>query len=270
MKPFIDHKSAFNSLALCAVIVMPPYIGNLPLWLLLTFAGLIAWRYHINQRRSRAPGRTLRIVLLLLMIVLVLQQFGTVFGRDAGISLLTLLLGLKFLELRTQRDYVVSTLIYYVLILGNFLYAHSIWLALYLAIAVVACTATLMQVALQTTTSAAYRFRYAGGLLIQALPLMLLMYFLFPRIHGGLWGLSGHTGVGISGMSDELRLGEFNHRINNLGRTQRERTILDGGNDGKYPHGDHQHQGTNDNHRPFSELGIVPLLFLDATFFCFG
>lgn len=213
MNPVFDHKSAFNGLALCALIVMPPYLGNLPGWLLLTFAGLIAWRYHINQRGGPTPGRALRLVLLLLFIVLVLQQFGTVLGRDGGISLLVLLLGLKFLELRAQLDYVLSTLVYYVLILGTFLYAQSLWLALYLAIAVVACTATLMQVSLQTRTSAIYRFRYAGGLMMQALPLMLLMYFLFPRLQGSLWGLPGHTGIGISGMSDELRLGEFNRLI---------------------------------------------------------
>ena len=49
-----------------------------------------------------------------------------------------------------------------------------------------------------------------GGLLIaQALPLMLLMFVLFPRVPGPLWGLPSDAGAARSGLSDRMAPGDI-------------------------------------------------------------
>jgi hypothetical protein len=49
--------------------------------------------------------------------------------------------------------------------------------------------------------------RLAGGMLLQALPLMLVLFFLFPRI-GPLWSVPLKSHTAQTGMSDRLRPGD--------------------------------------------------------------
>ena len=191
------------------LLVLAPHAAYQPLWLSLGIVALLAWRAMITQRAWPMPGRLLRTVLTLLMALLVYYHYHTIFGRDAGIALMSGMLTLKLLELRNQRDYLLAAFLLYFLILANFLYSQSLWLAAYLLATVLVCTATLVRLA-QPGAEARYALRLAGRLLLQALPLMLLMYLLFPRIQGSLWGLPQDAHGGITGMSDEMRPGSIN------------------------------------------------------------
>ncbi len=191
------------------LLVLAPHAAYQPLWLSLGIVTLLVWRALITQRAWPMPGRLLRTVLTLLMALLVYYHYHTIFGRDAGIALMGGMLALKLLELRNQRDYLLAAFLLYFLILANFLYSQSLWLAAYLLATVLLCTATLVRLA-QPGAETRYALRLAGRLLLQALPLMLLMYLLFPRIQGSLWGLPQDAHGGITGMSDEMRPGSIN------------------------------------------------------------
>ena len=204
------QQSAYHHLLLCAALVLTPLIGSVPIWILSLFVGLSAWRYLINHHGWYHPGRLPRLAMMLTLLSLVLLHYGTVFGRDAGIALLISLLGLKSLELRTQRDYVISVLLLYLLIMGNFLYSQSLLSAGYMLLAFLACTISLIHFNHPQTADIRYRLQLATGLLLKALPLMLVMYFLFPRLPGGLWSLPSASGAGVTGMSDEMRPGSIN------------------------------------------------------------
>lgn len=191
------------------LLVLAPHAAYQPLWLSLGIVVLLAWRALITQRAWPMPGRWLRTALTLLMALLVYLHYHTLFGRDAGIALMSGMLALKLLELRNQRDYLLAAFLLYFLILANFLYSQSLWLAAYLLATVLLCTATLVRLA-QPGAAARYALRLAGRLLLQALPLMLLMYLLFPRVQGSLWGLPQDAHGGVTGMSDEMRPGSIN------------------------------------------------------------
>lgn len=206
--PLPDRYTAHWLLA-SVLLVLAPHAAYQPVWLSLGVLALLAWRALLTQRAWQVPGRVLRTALTLLMTVLVYHHYGTLFGRDPGVALMCGMLALKLLELRNQRDYLLAAFLLYFLILASFLYSQSLWLAGYLLGAVLLCTATLVRLA-QPGAGARYALGLAGRLLLQALPLMLVMYLLFPRIQGSLWGLPVDAHSGLTGMSDELRPGSIN------------------------------------------------------------
>ncbi|MGA9032987.1 MAG: DUF3488 and transglutaminase-like domain-containing protein [Sulfuricaulis sp.] len=190
----------------CAVL---PHALELPLWVIAVFAIGAAWRYAYEAFQWYRPGRLVRLALMLLVIVAVFRQYHTLLGRDPGIALLITLLGLKFLELKTQRDFVVSLLVFYLVILGSFLYSQSLWLGAWALVAVAACTAALMHLMQPAGMNMSRRLRLSGVMLAKALPLMVIVYLLFPRISGTLWGMPADAYSGLTGMPDVMQPGSI-------------------------------------------------------------
>lgn len=206
--PLPDRQTAHWLLA-SVLLVLAPHAAYQPLWLSGLILLLLAWRTLLTLRGWPVPGRLLRYALILFVTVLVYRHYHTVFGRDPGVGLLGGMLALKLLELRSQRDYLLAAFLLYFLILASFLYSQSLWLAAYLLGAILLCTATLVRLA-QPGAEGRYALGLAGRLLLQALPLMLLMYLLFPRIQGSLWGMPLDAHSGVTGMSEEMRPGSIN------------------------------------------------------------
>ncbi len=191
-----------------AVVVLLPHVPRLPVWLSAVLAALFAWRYLMIQRAWPAPSRWWRWSLTALLAFLLYRQYGTLFGRDAGSALLAAMLALKFLELQRLRDYVLSVLLIYFLIVLGFLYSQAMWLVVYLAAVFVLTTATLVRLAVPGA-HARFALRLAGVLMLQALPLMLAMHLLFPRLQGALWGLPHDAHAGLTGLSEEMYPGSI-------------------------------------------------------------
>jgi len=203
-----DRAAGYGLLA-SAVVAMLPHLGRLPWWLTLYLTVLFTWRLFMLRRSWPAPGRWLRLTLVALGIVAVYRHYGTILGRDAGSALLATMLALKFLELRRLRDYMLALFLIYFLIVVGFLYSQDVWLVLYLLAVFVATTATLVRVALPGVHGRR-ALRIALVLLAQALPLMLVMHLLFPRLQGALWGLPRDAFAGRTGLSEQLQPGSIN------------------------------------------------------------
>ena len=71
-------------------------------------------------------------------------QYGRIFGREAGVSLLIVMAALKLLEMRTQREVMLSIYLGFFLVLTNFLYSQTIPLGLYMLACVWIFIATLI------------------------------------------------------------------------------------------------------------------------------
>lgn len=216
-KPGVDTLATENALAeraagawllFAAVIVLLPHVPRFPLWFSSALALLFGWRFFILTRGWPAPNRWLSYSLTVFLAAALFLQHRTFLGRDAGSDLLALMFALKLLELQRLRDYTVSVLILYFLILIGFLFAQSFWLVVYLGAVLVLTTATLIRL---TVPGARTRFalKLAGVLLLQALPLMVVMYFLFPRAQGALWGVPG-VGSASTGLSETMYPGSIN------------------------------------------------------------
>jgi transglutaminase-like putative cysteine protease len=116
----------------------------------------------------------------------VLLEFHHFFGKEPGIALLAGLLSLKLLE-TDCCDARAAVLLSLFMQLGQFLYQQDMAIAALALLGTLASIGTLL--ALQGRAEAvAPRALAALRLLLQALPLMLVLFLLFPRVQGPCGG----------------------------------------------------------------------------------
>jgi transglutaminase-like putative cysteine protease len=197
-------------LLLSLALVTAPHAFYLPWWTILVTATLIAWRGYLGFARYALPGRWMLMLIAGAATIGVFLSYRTIFGREAGIALLVVMLGLKFLETRTMRDAVLLTYLGYFLVITNFLRDQSIPVAIYM----LACTVVITAVMISLNHARAeppfrMQLQKAGVLLAQSVPLMLVLFLLFPRVPGPLWGLPQDTRTGVSGLSDTMTPGSL-------------------------------------------------------------
>ncbi len=190
------------------ILVVLPHIFHLAWWILPAFFALLLWRYLMTRRQWRLPGLRLQFSFALLALLGMSLSYGTWFGRDASVALLVVLCGLKLLEMNSRRDALLLCFLSYFLIITNFLYSQSIPTALYMGMVMLVATATLISLSDDNNRlSTRQRLRLSGTLLAQALPLMVVLFILFPRVVGPFWSLPKDAHSGITGLSDSLSLG---------------------------------------------------------------
>jgi len=193
------------SLALAVAL----HVDHLPAWVLGAFGVLATWRALLGVRRARLPPRTLRTVAVILILIAVLVSFRTINGIDAGTAMLALMAGLKLLETRATRDHRILLLIAYFLVLASFLYDQQLWRLPLVAVVVWIVTATLLRVDEESGTLAPRAaMRLSARVLLQATPLMLLLFLLFPRVPGPFWSLPSAERA-VTGLSDEMSPGDI-------------------------------------------------------------
>jgi transglutaminase-like putative cysteine protease len=193
------------------VLVAAPHAERLPLWLSSLTAAICVWRVYLARTRLDLPSRWLLILIVCAAAAGIYLQYRTLFGREAGVALLVLMVSLKLLETRTQRDGIVLVFMSYFLVITNFLYSQSIPTALYLLACVWLITAAM--IGLQYVREhAGYRhqLRAAGIMLMQSVPLMLVLFLLFPRVQGPLWGLPSDAASSVTGLSETMSPGTIN------------------------------------------------------------
>jgi len=195
-------------------MVAAPHAERLPWWLVGLVTTLAAWRVYLGHARLPLPGQLLRVFVVLGATAGVYFHYRTIFGRDAGVALLVVMLALKLLETRVLRDAMLLTFLGYFLVITNFLYSQSIPTAVYMLACVWVITATM--ISLQHTSREppfGVHLRTAGVFLAQATPLMLLLFLLFPRVTGPLWGLPQDAQTAVSGLSDTMTPGSVSNLI---------------------------------------------------------
>ena len=204
----LDHR-ATPWLFVAAVASTAPHALHQPLWLSALAGAIFAYAVWLWARNERLPGRWLLIALVVIACSGVVLEFRTLLGRDAGVAMLVLFMSLKLLELRSQRDAMVMITLGYFLLLTHYFYSQSIPTGLWLIVTMVLVTAALIRLNGGAASKPVATLRYAGLLTLQALPLMLVLYLLFPRIAGPLWGLPQDAHKGSSGLSEQMSPGSI-------------------------------------------------------------
>ncbi|MBI3140928.1 MAG: DUF3488 domain-containing transglutaminase family protein [Rhodocyclales bacterium] len=192
----------------CAAMTLAPLAAHAPSWVGLGAALALAWRGLIWWRRRPLPPRWLRTVLVLAGVGGVLLTYRQVFGKDPGLALLMLFLALKLMELRGPRDALAALFLCYFLLFAGFLYAQSIAAAGMALAALIVVTAALASLQHAGRPVAAH-LRLSALMLAQAAPFMLVLFLLFPRVQGPLWGLPLDAYSGLSGLSDTMAPGSI-------------------------------------------------------------
>lgn len=191
-------------------LVLAPHAMHLPLWASAVTALLLAWRAALVWQRLRAVAKPLLGLIAGLCLLGVLLEYRTLFGRDAGVALLVLLLGVKLMEMRTRRDVFVVIFLAFFVVLTNFFYSQGMGVALLMIAAVWALFVALISVQhAGEDVPLAEKGRLAGVMMGQAVPITLLLFFFFPRMDGPLWGMPSDARGATTGLSDSMTPGSI-------------------------------------------------------------
>ncbi|HZW24071.1 MAG TPA: DUF3488 and transglutaminase-like domain-containing protein [Gallionella sp.] len=201
------NKPLIYALLLSILMVTAPHAEHLPPWVSALCAALLLWRAYLTRIGGALPKRWLLTAITLAGAGVILIEFHTLFGREAGVTLLILLTTLKFMELRSPRDAMVLIYLACFIVITNFFYSQSIPTALYMLATLLVIVTTWVQLNGESIALRP-RLKIAGTLLLQAIPLTLVLFVLFPRVQGPLWGLP-QDAFASSGLSDNMAPGSI-------------------------------------------------------------
>ncbi|MEI7444355.1 MAG: DUF3488 and transglutaminase-like domain-containing protein, partial [Burkholderiales bacterium] len=194
------------------LLAVLPHLAYLPAWTGAGFGLLFAWRLGLIFTGRGLPGGPVRLAAAGACTAGVLAEFDTVLGREAGVALLVLFLGLKLMEMRARRDVFVVIFLCFFLLLTGFFHSQSPFMAITAAAGVVALLGSMVTMQFgQREAPIARRFRMVMVLVGQAVPIAAVLFVLFPRISGPLWGLPDDANSGRTGMSDTMSPGQISN-----------------------------------------------------------
>lgn len=197
-----------------ALVTVAPHTLYQPLWVSAVCGALLLWQ-GLRIRQGTAGARMFRILIPLLAIAAIAGirlHYGYFFGKEPCMALLAVLLCLKLLEGSTTRDLRAAILLALFLQLGLFFNDQSMPVAVLALFGALCATATLLSIE-DPTASPRQALRSGGVLMLQALPFLLVLFVLFPRIPGPLWGMPADAHSGVTGLSDEMQAGSISQLI---------------------------------------------------------
>lgn len=204
------HVNTLLRLLAVLLLVLGPHLFRLPGWETGAVLAVMLWRAWAARRHFTMPSKWIRGALALAAFAAVYASYGRINGQHAGVALIVVMAALKLTEMDQRRDVMVMVFLLYFICTTHFFFSQDLWTLLYLLLAAVAVTTILIEsnhagvpLPLKVT------LKRGGSLVAQALPLMLLMFVLFPRVPGPLWGLPSDAGAGRSGLSDRMAPGDL-------------------------------------------------------------
>ena len=201
---------AVAALLLCAQM---PLWAHIDRWIAVAGTALIAARliFPFDRNSLRNLRRWLLPVFALAAAIGIRIEYGYFLARDPCVAFLYVLVGIKFLEARGTRDGALLVCLALFLALTQFFYAQTILAA---ALALPALLATGVALALLRTPASADRrawrtqLKATARLIVQGVPIAALLFILFPRLAGPLWGSPLESGA-RTGLSDTMSPGSI-------------------------------------------------------------
>lgn len=203
-----DSRDTLFLLAVIAWTILPQ-ISHLPLWCSLLAAGVLLWRGWLAWTTRPLPSKWWLLALLLLTTAATLLTHRTLLGRDAGVTMLVVLLTLKTLELRARRDAFVVFFLGFFTLLTNFFFSQSLLTAASMLVALLGLLTALVNAHMPVGKPPLWQAaKTAGGMALLGAPIMLILFLLFPRL-GPLWGIPADAMSGRSGLSNSMQVGHI-------------------------------------------------------------
>lgn len=205
--PFNIAKNVLIFLLSAIGLIVFPHVYNLPVALIGLFYLLLGWRFIGIWKPAWLPGKLTVFLLTVCGMALLYSQHQGLFGRDAGTSLFVTALGLKLLEIKSERDIYLINFLAFIVAASLFLYQQSILMAAYILFVCCVLLATLFCINSrkpQTGTA----LKYACGLIVQAIPISVVLFILFPRVEAPHWMLFDEHHA-KSGLSDVMEPGSI-------------------------------------------------------------
>jgi transglutaminase-like putative cysteine protease len=207
MNPKLDKNILIFLLSSIGLIVFP-HVYHIPITIFCFFCLMLTWRFVGIWKQNWLPGMLVILLLATCGISLLYNQHQGIFGRDPGTNLFITALGLKLLEIKTERDLYLVTYLAFIVAASQFLFEQSILMSAYILLVCCLLLATLVCInSCKAQTLAA--LKTAGIITIQALPIAIVLFVLFPRVEAPKWLLFNELHHARSGLSDSMEPGSI-------------------------------------------------------------
>jgi transglutaminase-like putative cysteine protease len=210
MKP--DQQVPRNALVwiiLSLFTLVAPHVERIPVWVLAVYVFAAIWRIMVYQGRWSFPGRWVKACMIVSCFAGIYFSYGSLLGLEPTIALLLTAFALKLIELAQRKDGYVLLFLGYFICITEFLFSQDLPIVLYSLLNVLLVTTAL--VAMHRPGEHQFNrktIRLAAVMLLQAAPLMLVLFFLFPRI-GPLWSVPIKSHTAKTGVSDFMKPGDI-------------------------------------------------------------
>jgi len=203
----ISRTAVMLQLASFTAVVLP-HLTWLPLWIPLLALAMVVTRMMIHAGRWPFPHWLIKLVLITGSVAGLIVSFGGNAGPEAMVALLILGLALKLIEIYHRRDALILIFVALFVLATAFLFHESVWVAGYVLLAVWLLLASLCAIHQhQGRSDWLAPFKRAGAILLPALPLMLLLFLLFPRLDP-FWSIEISAPRATTGLSDSMSPGD--------------------------------------------------------------
>lgn len=193
------------------IAAIAPHTPDLPLWIII-WCGLL-WGYVLVRLKTGwpMPSRFITYFLTFVSIIGLLATFRIRIGGDAFVGLLALMAAVKPFEMPDHRHRMITILLTYFIIITSLFRSDSLFILIYMVFSVFVTTIALVRInspGESLRPSAALAF----SIIARALPLMAVLFLVFPRLPGSLFGLEDPS-AGRSGFSEKLSLNGISSMI---------------------------------------------------------
>tara|TARA_R110000823_G_scaffold132777_10_gene261372 strand:+ start:22994 stop:25036 length:2043 start_codon:yes stop_codon:yes gene_type:complete len=202
-------RNALVWIVLSLFALVAPHVARLPVWVLVVYLVAVVWRILVHTGRWSFPGRWVKLAIALSCFLGIYLSYGSFVALEPTVALLLTAFALKLVELIRRKDAYVLLFLGYFVCITEFLFSQDLLITLYSLVCVLLVTTAL--VALHQPGEQRFNWRsmrVSGVMLLQAMPLMVVLFFIFPRI-GPLWTVPIKSNVGTTGMSDYMRPGDI-------------------------------------------------------------
>jgi len=197
-------------LVVAVLVAGTPHLLFVQPWVPVLVVCISVWRIAAAVHRWHLPSIWLRVPLTMLGFTAVLVGYRQISGLNAGSALLLVMVSMKLLETRGHRDRAIVVFICYFLLFAAFLREQAIWSAAYLLSGVLITTGAQIQTSRTgSVVSVPRALTMSASIVLQAVPLMIVLFLLFPRIPGPFWALPQGGGSGVTGLANEMTPGDI-------------------------------------------------------------
>ncbi|HEY6527353.1 MAG TPA: DUF3488 and transglutaminase-like domain-containing protein [Cellvibrionaceae bacterium] len=194
--------------------VILPLLWQLPRWIWGLWGLTLFWRYAAQKNWV---SRTAGFLKWLLAGGALLGWYFTFPHRsntEAMVGLLVMSFILKTIECASHKDGLLLIFIGFIAVAAQFLFNQSLLSGLYGALCLIALLLAWQSLYFGRDRVFSARFSYAAILVLQAIPLLILLFFVMPRL-SPLWKVPLPEGRGKTGFSDHLSPGDLGQLVKN-------------------------------------------------------
>lgn len=191
------------------IAVIAPHLSRLPIWISFAWAMCAFWRIQVYRGQWSFPNRILKTGVVIACLAGIRFNYGSFVGLEPTVALLISCFTLKLLEAASRKEAYLLLFLGYFVALTEFLFEQGLGVVLYMLIPLLLLTTALIALHQDDPLRFSWQpLRTAAVMSGQAVPLLLLLFLVFPRI-GPLWQVPLPSADARTGMSDHMAPGDI-------------------------------------------------------------